>query len=110
MSYEFKRHKFVTLAIDIIHICDLTSLVTLSNDIIFGTGENIKNRGMYTIVPCLKRVFSVYSLRGFKVKNVVSDNEFTGLETEIMSLGSSLTVVRANEHVDTIERRILTIK
>ena len=107
---EFKRHKFVTLAIDIMYVGDLMFVVTLSNDIMFGTGEHIKNRELETILPCIKRFFAIYSLRGFKVKNFIADNEFDGLSTEIMSLGSSLTVVSANEHVGTIERRVRTIK
>ena len=51
---EFKRHKFVTLAIDIMYVGDLMFVVTLSNDIMFGTGEHIKNRELETILPCLK--------------------------------------------------------
>lgn len=42
LTNDFKRHKLVIIAIDVMHGNDIMFLVSLSNDILFGTTEHIQ--------------------------------------------------------------------
>jgi hypothetical protein len=104
------EHKDVTLCIDKLFIDCLTIFTTISRNPAFTTIEDIKNRKLETILPCITIVIDVYKHRGFKIVQIHSDCEFNSLCTPLLGLQIILNVTSANEHVPKVERNICLIK
>ena len=106
-----ENHKNVVLCGDIFFMDKLKVFTTISRNIAFTTIEVIKNRKLHaTILPCIKRVKNVYRYRGFKTKQLITDDEFKPLKTDLLGIGIVLNSSSANEHVPEVERNIRLIK
>ena len=58
----------------------------------------------------LKQILSTYQKGGYKVVDILADNQFECVRGELSELGASLNIASADEHVPEIERCIRTIK
>ena len=65
---------------------------------------------MQTIIDTLNEIRSIYSIRGFHVKNIHADNEFDKEEIKISQLPVLFHIYGKDEHVGIIERSNRTVK
>ena len=106
------RYMKVTVACDIMFVNTLPFFVTISRHIKFSTSELMSNQQIDTIFQGIKRMYQTYSKRGFTVTDLLMDGQFdtNGLRDKVASLGITLNIVAAGEHVPEIERHIRVIK
>ena len=106
-----ENHRDIVLCGDIFFMDKLKVFTTISRNIAFTTIEVIKNRKLHaTILPCIKRVKNVYRYRGFRTKQLITDDEFKPIKTDLLGMGIVLNSSSANEHVPEVERNIRLIK
>ena len=105
-----QKYKDVTLSADIMKVCGIPFLNTISRHIKFGSAGKLDNMRNSTIISHFKAIMSVYSLRGFRVTIILADNQFESMRGEIADLGAIVNVVSRDEHVPEIERYNRTIK
>ena len=104
-------HKNVTLCADIFFMDKIAMFTTCSRALLFITTDFIKDKKLKeTILPCIKRINSMYRNRGFNVQEIHADGEFSGLTKWTTNMGITMNVTSANEHVPEIERLIRVIK
>jgi len=101
-----RRHRNVTLAIDIMFVNKIPFLVTVSRNIRFVTVTDLANRQSTTVEKALHGVIKLYRHRGFGVTTILCDQEFECLRPTFPFLNTC----GADEHVPEIERMIRTIK
>jgi hypothetical protein len=99
-------YREVTIAIDITFANKVPFFVTMAPGIQFGTIEALTNRQILSVRDCLKKVVSLYVMRGFRVSSILADNEFEPLRQWYPALNTCA----ANEHVPEIEQYIRTVK
>jgi hypothetical protein len=63
-----------------------------------------------SLIKAIKRLCQVYLLRGFKISNILGDNEFESLRGKLSELHIQLNVAAVDEHVPEIARYNCTIK
>ena len=71
-----KHYGEVTLCIDLMYVNKVPLLVTLLQNIKFGTMEAVADRKEATILKCIKGVVTLYRKAGFKVTTALMDGEF----------------------------------
>jgi hypothetical protein len=82
------------------HILEAIPFFTLiSRNIKFTTTKNIPLRTASQLAKSMKHVLAIYKKRGF-----------APLQAEMLTLGVTLNITSANEHVPEIERRICLLK
>jgi hypothetical protein len=101
-------NKDVTLTADVMFVDGLGFLVTASRSIKSTTKDYVPKRSKADLINSLKKVFEIYSKRGFKIKTALMDREFECLRYDIR--GVMLNTTAASEHVTEIERQIRVIK
>ena len=105
-----KYYGEITLCIDLIYVNKVPLLVTLSQNIKFGTMEAVADRKEATLLKCIKGVVTLYRKARFKVTTALMDGEFVPLRGGLAELGLRLNETSRDEHVGDIERYIRTIK
>ncbi len=105
-----ERYRNVTLCVDIMYICGIPMLVSVSRNIKFGTVEDIPNRLAKNLLLGIKKIIKLYRRAGFKVEAVLMDGEFEVLRDDLAEIGVSLNTAAPDKHVGDIERYICTIK
>ena len=85
-------------------------LVTLSQNIKFGTMEAVADRKEATILKCIKGVVALYRKARFKVTTALMDGEFVLLCGGLVELGLRLNETSRDEHVRNIKRYIRMVK
>lgn len=105
-----KRHRDVTVSLDVMFVCGIRFAVSISRSIKFGTIDVLPNRKAETLLASIKRFKSTYVRRGFILNRVAAENEFGTLEVPLAVEGMALNVVACGEHVPEVERHIRTIK
>ena len=85
-------------------------LVTLSQNIKFGTMEAVADRKEATLLKCIKGEVSLYRKAGFKVTTALMDGEFVPFRGGLAELGLRLNETLRDEHVGDIERYICMVK
>ena len=103
-------HKRVTLCMDLMYINKLPFLITFSRGIRYGTAEHLPSRRKSAIIRSLKRIFQLYSHRGFVVQELLGDGEFKSMEGELLEAGFPANIAGRGEHVPDVERYIRTVK
>jgi hypothetical protein len=98
----------VTLTEDVMFVDGLGFLVTASRNIKFTTNEYVPKRSKANLTNSLKKVFEIYSKRGFTIKTALMDREFECMRDDIR--GVTLNTTATSEHVPEIERKIRVIK
>merc|ERR1711884_440630 len=63
-----------------------------------------------TIFKACEKMVMQYRQRGFIVKYMWADNEFECLREDLLSIGVTLYICAANEHISFIERDVRTVK
>jgi hypothetical protein len=101
-------NKNVTLAVDIMFVCGLPFVVSISRKIKFTTVEYLPGRKQPILIKSLRKILRLYQNRGFKVEIALMDREFECLRDDIPEL--NLNTTSASEHVPDIERQIRVIK
>ena len=105
-----KYYSEITLCVDLMYVNKVPLLVTLSQNIKFGTMEAVPDRKEATLLKCIKGEVTLYRKAGFKVTTALMDGEFVPLHGGLAQLGLRLNETSRNEHVGDIERYIRTIK
>jgi hypothetical protein len=87
-------------------------ILTVSRNIRFITIHSVPTRGIKKdVLPSLKRVVLLYKARGFRVKMMHGDDEFTSLRDPLLEMDDiQLNIAAAKEHVPEAERVIRTVK
>jgi len=70
----------------------------------------IKNEKHATIAMTIKQVIQIYHRHGFKFQNLHGNGQFEHDKKHFADAGININVTGRNEHVQTIERTIQTIK
>jgi len=104
------KYKDVVLAVDIIFVIKIPYLVIISQHIKFITMEMIKNQKQATLILALKQIISTNQKGGFKVKDVIADNQFECVQGALADLGACLNIAAVDEHVPEVEQCVKTIK
>jgi hypothetical protein len=112
LSSILKEHGDITLCLDILYVDGLVFVATVARDLHFITIEYITSRQIEKhVMPSFKKVYNVYNARGFNIKMVHADEEFTSMRNNLLELDNiGLNIAATNEHVPEIERTIRTIK
>ena len=105
-----KSFRDVTLAIDIMFVNKMPFFVTVSRNIKFRTVEFMEGRRVEHAAKAFRSAARLYPKRGFKVKTVLSDNEFEAIRDDITKTGADLHCAGVGKHTPEIERQIRTIK
>jgi len=89
----------------------ICSLVSISWNIQFGTGETIKNMRIPIMVESVKRIQQgLYMQWGFQLSEVLTDGQFEPMRGDLAGMGILLNTVSAGEHVPEVEHYIRTVK
>ena len=105
-----QQYRDVTLSVDIMKVTGIPFLMTISKHIKLGSGGRLTDMKNETMLKHFKSIIGAYSIRGFRVKIVLADNQFESMRGDIADLHADLVIVSADEHVPDIERFIRTIK
>ena len=98
-----KHYGEVTLCVDLMYVNKVSLLVTLSQNIKFGTMEAVADWKEATILKCIKGVVTLYCKAGFKVTTALMDGEFVPLRGGLVELGLRLNETSRDEHVGDIK-------
>lgn len=82
---------------------------SIAKDLIVRMVNHMTIRKSNLFAACEKMVRQ-YRLRGFLLKYIWADNEFEPLREEILSIGVTLYICAANEHIAFMERDVRTVK
>jgi len=102
------HHQNVCLAIDVMFINKIPFFVTVARDLKYGTVEDIPNRQVSTIKTILEQTIRRYERRGFAIRTILADEEFTALADTMPE--QQFNICGADDHVPEIERFIRTTK
>ena len=122
-----KKHKNISLGLDVMHINQAKFLVGVSREIKFGIANFIPDRKQDTMIEAIRQQCNVYERRGFHVTNAYMDSEFKDLEERMNNdderflradseeyvkntTEPSIESSGKGEHVPEPERMIRTIK
>jgi hypothetical protein len=101
-------NKEITITADVMFIDGLGFMITSSRGVKFTASEYIPTRSKSNLANSLKKVFKIYTQRGFTIQNALMDREFECLRDNLR--GITLNTTAASEHVPEIERQIRVIK
>ena len=91
-------HKYITLAADVMFVCGLPFLITLSRKIRFVTVQYVPHRSASELSDALKNVISVYSRAGFTAQTALMDGEFDKVKDKLLDT-ITVNICSKNEHV-----------
>ena len=104
-----EMNRNVTLVGDVLFVCGLPFLITLSRRIRFVTLQFMPNRTVKELTKGFKNVLNLYKRAGFLVQCALMDNEFEPLKQALLDCLDVNTTAK-NEHVGEIERKIRHVK
>jgi hypothetical protein len=104
------RYRDVTLGGNIMFVNKIPFLMTISQNIRFGTSESLANQTSKTIMTSIKRIKQIYSQRGFRITQLMMDGQFENLRGDLADMQIGLNTVSNDEHVPDIEGHIRTMK
>jgi len=122
LSSTPKERRDIVLSVDLMHIMELSFLVTVVRDVRFITVNAIPDRKKKTILNAMSQVINLFRGRGHKleemelsechnpVHTILADNEFAALRQDLDSHGIRLNIASKEEHVPEVERQIRVIK
>jgi hypothetical protein len=107
-----KLHKEVFLTTGIFFVNKNPFFLTLRHKITFTAVNHLADRMVLKIFKAFKEPYQYYLQRGFHIKVVHANGEFTPLKPLIESIpgGPVVNLASANEHVPEIEHRIRVVK
>ena len=89
---------------DIFYVNRIPFLITKVNKVNYITVSHLKNRSKNLIIKAINMVKRTYLIRGFKISDYHSDNEFDNNDIRLVLLPGQLQVCAKGEHVPRIER------
>jgi len=104
------KYMTVILCADIIFINGVRFFTIVSRHIKFVTGLHIADATTEMLESSLQSVKAIYRKRGFKITNLNMDSQFEPVRDKAHSMGTTLNMISADEHVPKIERCNRTIK
>jgi hypothetical protein len=104
------RYRDVVLGGDIMFVNKIPFFMTISRNIWFATSESLANQSSETIIAAIKKVKQIYSMRGFRITQMMMDGQFENLRGDLAEMQIGLNTVSNDEHVPDIERHIRTMK
>jgi hypothetical protein len=117
-----KERRNLVLSVDLMHIMEISFLVTVVGDMRFITVNVLPDRRRKTIMNAMSQVINLFRGRGHKLEEmefseyhnpihtILADNEFAALRQDLESHGISLNIASKEEHVPEVERQIRVIK
>jgi hypothetical protein len=105
-----EHYSKVTVGIDVMHVNGMPYLINTAKHLKFIQCICIRNKSDAIYVAAIKRMDSIYKLRGFKITTMYADRAFEHCKEELALLGIDLICCDANAHVHFIERCIRFIK
>ena len=105
-----EKNNKVVLDIDVFFVNKIPFFHTLSQNLYFGTVQNVPDSKSKTILSSLTLVIKLYASRGFRIRVVNGDNAFEPLREGLSEMAITLNITAAKEHVPCIERRQRVIK
>lgn len=102
-------NRFVMLVADVMFVCGLPFLITLSRQVHFVTVQYMPSRSAREIKSGLMEVVKLYKRAGFIIQAALMDNEFEPLVKLLLDKLVVNTTAK-NEHVGKIERKIGHLK
>ena len=107
-----EKHKDVTIAMDVMHINDVSFLATTSRVFRFSTMDAIADKEEGTLLRSIKKTIAVFRRGGLRPRFLLADGAFASdsMEAGTGELGIKLNTTARDEHVGEIERHIRTIK
>ena len=104
-----ERCRGLTLTADVMFVCGLPFLITLSRKVRFVTVQYVPCRTAPELANAVKNVLKVYHRSGFKPRLALMDGEFDKLRDRLAD-SIEINVAGMNEHVAEIERMIRQVK
>ena len=104
-----ERCRDLTLAADVMFVCGLPFLITLSRKVWFVTVQYVPCRTAPELANAIKNVLKIYYRSGFKPRLALMDGEFDKLRQRLAD-SIEINVTGKNEHVGEIERLIRQVK
>ena len=105
-----KNNRDLSVAIDLMFINAIPFLVAYCKILKYGSLHHTANTQLPSLERCVREMNNVYRHRGFRVTDLMADNQFNCLRDCANSLGIRLTVVPSDAHVHEIERFIRLVK
>jgi hypothetical protein len=117
-----KEKRNIILSIDVMHLMEISFLVTVVWNIRFITVTFLLDRKRRTISHALNQVINLFRGRGHVVEEVefseyqnpvhtvLADNEFIVLKEDLENIGIRLNIAAKEEHVPEVERQIRVVK
>ena len=97
-------HSKVTLCVDFFYVNGIPLLHTISRSFKFRTVEEVNDRNKRTMLNGIMKAVQLYKIRGLKVVNIHTDNEFECCRDELNPI--ILDIAGAGMHVGEVERSI----
>ena len=72
---------------------------TISRHVKFMTAEHISNEKAPTLQESIRKVKQVYMQRGFKITNILMDEQFTCIRGNLAELQINLNICSNDEHM-----------
>jgi len=105
-----EAHKCVILFVDILCICGVTFLLTLSKNTRLITIRYIKDGKEASVLEAVDDAFINYNKAGFETEEFLADNEFGCLEDHLKAINIEPNFCAAQEHVPEIEKLARVVK
>jgi hypothetical protein len=102
-------NKYVTLVADVMFVCSLRFLISLSRRLRFVTLEFMPKRTAGELCNGLKYILKFYNRAGFVIQTCIMDNEFEPLKKKLLG-NVVINTTALGEHVCKIERKIRHVK
>ena len=102
-----KHYQAITLWADVMFINKNPVLVTVSRHLHYSTGQVLRSTKMDDLEENLIKVMKGYQYRGFVIKLLLVDKQFSGLKHQFA--GVTVNLVIQDEHVPEVERLKRTI-
>jgi len=101
-----KQYRDVTILADIMKVCSIPFLMSISKHIKFGTCRHQKTMKNKDILTNFKAIINVYHRGGFRVQIILADNLFESLRGNLAAMQVHINIVSRNEHVPEIKERV----
>ena len=106
-----KTHKHVDLCIDIMKVCGLWFLTTISKNLMYRTAFWLPNKKVQMYRSVLDKTLRIYTKAHLRIKQIFADNKFRPIMDDIQDeLGITMNYAAAGEHVPEAERNNRTLK
>jgi hypothetical protein len=101
---------YVTLVADVMFVCGLPFLISMSRRTCFLTLQYLPSRSAGEITSGFQNIINLYNRAGFIPQCAIMDNEFEPLKKSKLAKLLEINTTAKNEHMGEIERKIRHVK